>query len=140
VTDLISREALIEKVRGHRDRCINNSATYGNKDPNDEDDWERMADDYDDMIGLVKNQPAVVPQIFVNVTGGIAEPVCADYPISFSVLDYDITPGEDDERHYIDEHGDEVWIYGDSVDVDPAEVELILSYPTVMEARSQCLA
>jgi hypothetical protein len=66
VTDLIDRQDLIAELEKRRVECADRSETYGDKNPNDEDDWERFAEHYSDMINLVRGQPSAMTMTIVR--------------------------------------------------------------------------
>jgi hypothetical protein len=104
MTELISRDALLAAIQA-------GSGEIG------------------DVLVQIEHAPAVTPEVYINVTGGVADSVAATHRVGVNILDYDITPGED-RNYQVDPDGDEVWIYGDVPVVDPAKCAEIDAWPT----------
>lgn len=118
MSDLISRDALL--------RALDEKIELARK----LDQHEKSIEAATICREMIVEQPEVRPQVIINVTGGIADVVAADYVVDVNVLDYDIVHDEQSD-YIVDEDGDQAWLYGESAKPDPQLVQKILAYPTV---------
>ena len=133
MTDLISRDALLEKLR----QAYDDACKHEDNNP-DDPEWVTIRDCAADAVRAVEEAPAIRPQVVINVTGGIADAVAGTHEVEINVLDYDIQAGEQDD-YIVDEDGDQAWLYGEVTKADPAAVHKIINYPTVADQRASCV-
>lgn len=119
MNDLISRDALFALLNADIDGHVS------------DDD---IAATVNWVLESISTAPAIVPQVVINVTGGVADVVAGTHKVEVNVLDYDINDNEQSD-YIVDEDGDQAWLYGEVCNVDPAQVEKILNYPEVGETE-----
>lgn len=81
-------------------------------------------------IAAVQALPVVVPQVVVNISGGLNQGASATHKVDVYTLDFDVDSFDDDSTGIVVE-GDNAYFGQSSADVDPDWVKEVLEAPTI---------
>jgi hypothetical protein len=126
MSDLISRDALLEQLRVQHAACV-----AGCKRNPDDVDWQNMEESVADFIRQVEGLTAIVPQVVCNITGGLLQGASSTHKVDVYALDFDICDEELSEKIIVD--GEEARLGQDGAEVDPEFVRKVIDAPTMDE-------
>ena len=70
------------------------------------------------------NDKSVIPKVIITMEGGLIQNVITDTDVDVTIIDYDAEGADEEELRQV--YGDDAYVTGPVVNVDPEEIENIL--------------
>lgn len=116
MTDLISREALLEALQGQLDIAQS------------EPDCEDLEGWLTSMMGSVRSAPAALVQIVANISGGVLQGASSTHRVELYALDFD-TDSFDEKATGIRVEDTMAYLIGETAKIDPDFVREVIEAP-----------
>ena len=83
------------------------------------------------VFHVIRDLPAVVPQVVCNITGGLLQGASADYPVDVYALDFDVRDEGPEELIMVPGDNVEARLGQEGALVDPGWVKAVVASPTL---------